>query len=531
MYRVLIVEDERIEREGLAEFIDWSRHGLELSGTAGDGVEGLEKAEELRPDLVITDIKMPEMDGLQMISRLRQRLPEAEVLLVSGYEDFAYAQRGIQLGVRDYLLKPLDDEEFLASIEEIVARLDTKRRASYQERIYKRQLIAGLEQRRELALQKLLRDELNETEVEQNINLLEPIFRSESLKLSVVSFGAGAQSPPTSSPAAFYRQAVGEAQGTGLYLVSEPGSGCDFAILRLDDSPSVADIERSLPPSVSAAVIRCDAPAVQSPWDLPRAFREAKRAAFATRFFELDEPLSPRQVRAHAEEYRAQRADIYRRVSILVDKLSDALRVGDETASTHAIEGFVGLIREFPGMAREDCDVQVSIMVGAIAGILRDRSGVIEVRGRREAAVVAELSRSETLSHVRSLILELAQECLTASRSSNSDKRRAVAEKAVELIHRDYARGMSIRTVAQEIGLSPNYIGAVFRTAIGKSFNEYLTEFRMHRAKELLDRDSRVKEVAAAVGIQNTSYFCGLFRSAFGVTPGEYRDAQRLQRT
>ncbi len=123
MYKLMIVDDEEIEREGMAAFIPWENYGIELAGTAWNGVEGLEKLEQLRPDIVLVDVKMPVMDGIEMIRRARQTYPDIVFVVLSGYGDYEFTSRAMEEGVRHYLLKPCDEGKIVAVLEKVKAEL------------------------------------------------------------------------------------------------------------------------------------------------------------------------------------------------------------------------------------------------------------------------------------------------------------------------------------------------------------------------------------------------------------------------
>lgn len=119
LYRILLVDDEEEVRKGIIRKMEWERLGFEMAGDAENGEEALEKVEQLQPDVVLTDIRMPYMDGLTLAKRIRQKYPSIRILIFSGYDDFEYAQQAIKLNVTEYILKPVNMEE----LSEILARV------------------------------------------------------------------------------------------------------------------------------------------------------------------------------------------------------------------------------------------------------------------------------------------------------------------------------------------------------------------------------------------------------------------------
>lgn len=126
MYKVVIIDDEPIIVEGLAKVVEWGKYHCELVGTAEDGMSGLKIIREIRPDMIISDISMPGMDGLTMIAALKSEFPDMEICILTGYRDFDYAQKAITLGVRRFLLKPSDMGEIDEALKTMTARLEKK---------------------------------------------------------------------------------------------------------------------------------------------------------------------------------------------------------------------------------------------------------------------------------------------------------------------------------------------------------------------------------------------------------------------
>ena len=124
MYRVVLVDDERLIIRGLSTVIPWAELGCEIAGTAHDGVSGLELIRSIRPDIVLTDIRMPNMDGLTMLAAIRSEFPGIQMSVLTAYRDFEYARKAITLGVCRYLLKPSNLDELQEAVKLMVSRLD-----------------------------------------------------------------------------------------------------------------------------------------------------------------------------------------------------------------------------------------------------------------------------------------------------------------------------------------------------------------------------------------------------------------------
>ena len=129
MYRILLVDDEYYYREALKDTISWEAYGCCICGEANNGAVGIEKARELQPDIILTDVSMPFMDGLQMIEEIQKFLPDAVFAVVTGYSEFEYARRGMELGIKHLILKPISDQELIEILTQIVKELDTRKEA------------------------------------------------------------------------------------------------------------------------------------------------------------------------------------------------------------------------------------------------------------------------------------------------------------------------------------------------------------------------------------------------------------------
>jgi two-component system response regulator YesN len=135
MIRLLIAEDESIARRGLVENVDWKGNGIELTAAAENGMEAYLMAREFTPDIIVTDIRMPVMNGLELIEKLRQEMPSIRYIILSAHEEFAWAQQAIRFGVDNYVVKPVDDAELIKTVKAVYQKIKEMRHEMYQKNI------------------------------------------------------------------------------------------------------------------------------------------------------------------------------------------------------------------------------------------------------------------------------------------------------------------------------------------------------------------------------------------------------------
>lgn len=156
MYKLLIVDDEEIEREGMAGLIPWKDYDVELVGTAWNGVEGFEKIQTLLPDIVLTDIKMPVMDGIELIRRTRENYPNVEFVVLSGYGEYEFTSQAMAYGIRHYILKPCDEAKIVDALNKVKGEIDTKRAAREEKMEYRNTMVRLLPRARDAVFRNLL---------------------------------------------------------------------------------------------------------------------------------------------------------------------------------------------------------------------------------------------------------------------------------------------------------------------------------------------------------------------------------------
>jgi two-component system, response regulator YesN len=535
MYRLLIVEDEKWEREGLRDFLDWETMSIEVVGCACDGEEGVRLAESHRPDIIIADIKMPRMNGLRMSEIVCAFLPDVKILILSGYDDFQYARRAIGVRACSYILKPVEGRRLEEALHGILESLERESARHLEIEALEKRWIDYVDSRKDHVLFDTLEHEADRA-ADRAADLATSrastppaaIGIRGTLAVAVVSFyslsaSAGFPVPSSLDRAPGMLEAVKAAIGRRGIPFSFSD---DFreAVLLLESSAERPDPERELreiareldaEPGLEIIAALGDPAAGAS--GIRLSYEQAKIAGsyrFASEFGDVI-PFGALSGggRDRGEDVRA-----------LLLAADEAIGETSARGGKGDIEGCLRAIDEFLSRLKDNLSMSKMLL------------GYFLIESRRAARAANRPARSEGVDIGDLHSLEETRRRLASAVGAVADRPagrgRPKEEEAVKGIlaevERRYPEPLDLAGLSGELGLSPYYVGGMFKKCTGKSFNQYLAEYRLEAARRLL-RESRVKlgDLSSAVGIRNPSYFCALFKRKFGVSPAEYRRIER----
>jgi two-component system response regulator YesN len=502
MYKVLVVDDEPTIREGLRTLIDWESHGYRVVDTGVNGRDALLKYEQHRPDLIIIDIKMPGIDGLEAIERLRARDKRLHMLILSGYAEFDYARRAMAHRIDGYMLKPVDEEELVDYLRRLRKTLD--------------QEAAGLEHADGWTPEMVVRSLISGTppsalaEPAAGAGLDGSPWEAVVIRLHVKPVDpdlleeAGRRLARRLSSA---ERICYSAEGDlGLLVAGGLGSEARRdALLN-----AIEDALEGLEPEFTAA----SGGAVDSWTDIPLSHARASAALRRAFFLEpgrLHPPAGPSRDAETAEA--PEPPDL----SDLTDKLAIAIDIASEGSIGEWI-GEAGRRLLASGADEEVVKAACARLVSAVAARLEaQRPGSAE--GLLQCSLVG-LYRAcrftRLMERMHTLMADFA-------RQSEQGGAGTQVKKMIDIIHRHYDRSLKLETIAGLLGYSSAYLGKVFKHATGENFNTYLDKVRIEEAKKLLVQGMKVYEVAERVGYANVDYFHGKFRKYVGMSPAAYR--------
>ena len=528
MLSVVIAEDEALVRIGIASAIDWKAAGFELVGEASDGVEALELCERKRPDVVITDIRMPRMDGLELIRRLREKLPETHVLVLSCYDEFAYAREAIKLGVEDYLLKmDISPEALLESLRNVAARCAAESRKG---------VVRGEEARERsgpaAAIEAFLRGETLE-----DASPLDPVFTHGRLVVLYALADRTRQGAPNASrgmllvdtTAGLIRDCLKhQAENITVILPDD----AIVSVLAFDpicsDKKVEAEVEKafgkisdSLERSLGMSVSVGASQPKQGLQALPRSLAEAKKACGMRFFSGLGRLYTFNEGALNPMEDSRE----VPRMTAIVEALLDC----DESRLLGIIDG---AMKHFQDSGEDPQNIrmyfyrllfvyidQIESMGGDYSEALADKTAWIE-----------RFMKTEFIEELAAHVVDLTKRVLSYIKEHRSEHRKQLVARTHAWIDANYPKEISLDMLANYLNINTSYFCKVYRQATGHTFVERITQVRLNKAKTLLQTtDLMVYDIAANVGYQNSEYFCRLFKKTVGLTPLQFRNIAQRQ--
>lgn len=500
-YKILLVDDEQSEREGVSFLIERYGYPLEIK-QASNGQKALELMEREAFDILFTDVKMPVMDGLTLAKEVARAYPETVIIIFSAYSEFDYAKRALEARVVNYLLKPVEVEEFRSCMEDVIERIRKNRAEATQDQ-------ENQERVREALLHRVfLSRRVPEGEEER---LKELLFAGEQEGCLPVFFEF-TDNYFEHNAEAFQKMARVYFQGVTF---SEILPGIAYLLLRSPEYKDGARLKEQLEKLLKALKRRQECLVVvgKMVFSLEELLSqltemdEVRREVFGygDRILYAGDG-GDRQAR-YARDIEAVKNDIF---SAIEGREPDKIREG-----CRKLQGALSVSRD---LSR----IYIQHLLYSIVKELYDKMPQV---GYEDALVMAEefFSR-KTPEKVLSDFSAVVDRILTAVPEDNKEESELIA-RIKRFIQKNYKSELGLGDVASAVGLAPAYVSHIFKKETGQGIVEYITELKMKKARQLLkDKSLKIVQVAKICGYENQSYFNKLFKSYYGMTPVQYRE-------
>ena len=520
MLKVVIADDEARILSLIRLLPDWDALGMEVAGTAGNGLEALALIERERPDILITDIRMPGCQGLELIERARRAVPDIEIIIISGYAHFEYAQTAIKLGVGDYLLKPIKKDELTSTLAKLAQRCHAKHPSApgaEPEGEGRARAALGEKLVREAISDRLFPASAEALRQTYGFGMPDGAYRAFVLKLDYRDLGREpleiihGKARELLTPLAALSDvqlacAHDEDRLTGVVCAPPDAQANVRRMLR--QALNQLEAQKGLlgPVSFSLSLSEADV----SPVQIPALVRQA------------DQLIDERLLEGTGRLLEGAAAASGLRDARLLERYGHEIEKALSTLDTNlAVDCTNALAREamgFPGVR----GYELTELVRSAGSLFALRLGL---EGGEEAAFAREAGLSSRADELFDCLIRFEKKHMEAE----DVRRRSEALRSIRIakqyVQEHYSQSITLEDVCAATGFSVSYFSALFKKESGEGFSKYLTGVRMEHAKELLQESNLpVSEVCAQVGYSNLKHFTQTFKKYTNLSPAQYRN-------
>ena len=534
LIKVFICEDESIVREGLRDMIPWEKYGFEFVGDAPDGEMALPMIRKSRPDVLITDITMPFMDGLSLSKTITQELPNLKIIVISGYSDFEYARKAIELGVEQYLLKPVTKQDMINALEGIKKKIQEENEQKNYLQQYEQEFKKFERLSHRAFFEKLVEGSLSVPEIYEQANKLHLNLLANGYNIVIFSIRDLTQSTYTDDAANVTESLLNRFLQYPDYILFR----CNLLSYAVLIKGEYEDLSRLEEKCVQLIREHCEASPTQLDWHVAVGAPTHRLSGLSSCYADANRAFSYRHLfpRRHIFTSAQLQTEQY------VQTENEAHKIDAGKFDPMIIRYFVqtGTINEVDPFT----DEYIMRLEGSEQSLLFRYYLLVSIRVNVELALketdvspedieknLPIFDMNDTAGEVRSYLHEILTVAIRMRDTEAQKKGNDIIDNAVAYINQHFSdEDISLDSVAEAINISANYLSALFSHKVGLSFVEYITKKRMAKAKQLLRNTSkRSGEIACEIGYKDPRYFSFVFKKNTGLTPSQYRSGDMAE--
>ncbi len=518
-YKVFIVEDEAVTREGIRDNVDWLSSGFEFCGEAADGEVALPLLRTAQPDVLITDIKMPFMDGLQLSKIIRERMPWVKIIILSGHDEFEFAQQAIKLGVTDYLLKPITVHNLQNTLQKLAVQLDREKEEHEKLKKLQEQVAENRTTLRERLLFKLIVGAVSPADAVETGQMLgiDLVSRHYLVAILKIELGDVTEQYEHGEYQQVQKAVMGliEENPDVFSLIWDWG---DLILIIKGDTPEYLEEERDVLLDEIRQVIADTRYKLtvgvggtkQQLADVCQSFVEA--LADIQNLTGEDNSLNHAFEQAEFLKVDKSAVENYLRSGVK-DELGEffnehIMPLGEAALTSNLIKHYI-----------------IVDVVLAIAKLINDLGGEVDKVIPELDSMEIIMSNIKTIEQLREQVCKLITTALAYRDVHPKGQYEGLIRQAKEYIEQHYGDpDLSLSEVAAHANLSASHFSVVFSQETGHTFKECLTDIRINKAKQLLRMTGlRSADIAYQVGYNDPHYFSSAFKKHTGLSPSEFR--------
>ena len=530
LYRILVVDDETEIREGIIRKINWEEIGFSVVGSAENGLEALEKAEHQHPDVVMTDIKMPFMSGLELGERLRTTMPSVKLLFFSGFDDFEYAQQAIKLHAAEYVLKPIDSTELTETMKRIKVQLDEELNEKRNVEMLRKNYEESLPVMREQFLVGLIEGRLTPERIRAQAALVQANPSAHGWAVALLRQGsstgektvlAGAEELiPISLKCTLEEVLPGYCTFTDFIY-----SDCVTVIVQLNPDGSVLPVLNGMNEVCKTAQRVLGTKVMAGVGKITQDFNSMRRS--------YREALSALEYSAVMGGDRAiYIADVEPDTSVKIEfddyderEIINAIKLAGEREIRERVDALFARFQKVL-LPLDQYQIYLLEMTTSLLKLLRaydmDESEIFGGSFDFTATIKKLYSPEDMKQWCTDVCIRISVNI----KRERVDSAKSLAHNAQQYIQENYSNAaISVENMCEFLHVSPAYFSTVFKRETGMSFVSYLTDVRLQKAVSLLDTtQDKTYVIAQKVGFTEPNYFSYVFKKQFGVPPSKYRN-------
>jgi len=528
MIRLLIADDEEDTRLGIRSLVPWSANGIEICAEARNGKEALERIEQTNPDIILVDIRMPLVDGLSVVETLYHQGSEVKSIILSGYDDFAYAQKALKYGASDYLLKPCTPQKILETVLTVKAQIGRERENAARTERLMQQYRASLPLLKERYLIQLIENpEMDTSNPRQNFTNYQIAISPTNIGIAVIRVDniADLRREKSSTELELLLLAIVDIFRASidpnlkyemirlsgdLVLIANAASDSEkisFSNALLHIKSIVSNrLENTL--SIGVSGWGYDAPSLQA------AYKHALNALEFQYFTGSNAIVTYDEIRDYAIRKTFYPIDAER-------TLLSMIASGQTDDIANLLDIFLNAIRSSNANGDQFKKASLALVFSVYHACIENNIDTDPIFGA-DLSTLDKIAAIDKVSTLQTQLLDILES--SAQKFANLQNVNSYIEMILKFIDEKYADEISLESIASEVFITPGYVSILFKQVLGVNFVDHLQKVRSKKACELLaDVRLRIYDISCKVGYKDEKYFSQVFRKNIGMTPSQYR--------
>ena len=538
MYKALIVDDEPSARNGIRDCIDWSKYNIKVAGDADDGTTALKIIKKEKPDIILTDVKMSQMHGIELAKEVRALYPDTKIIFISGYDDVDYIKSALKLKAIDYVLKPIDLVELEEVIKKVVNIIEEEDRQNDIILGMEKKLIESVPLLRDKFLKTLVFGDIEETRlIEDRIEFLNLDLTMDG-KYCIMIIDIDDQVQLFKGMKEKDQQLISlsviniSKELIKIYYngyVIEKERGEFVCIIQANETSDLFDIEKvaehiqitlgnKLDLSISIGIGKI----VDNLSLLMNSYYNANKALAQKLFVGKNQIFT---LENDTETYNSDlNIDLKKE-----EKIKFLLKAGEKDEVINFINNMFNKLLDNRNLDIKQFQIICFQLIHITFSVLMELEITTNKNSINEGVLWNKLIETETLEDMKNIIVDHYKNVNMLLQENSNGSDNYTIQNIKSIIEEKYFENITVNDISKLVFLSTNYICMIFKRDTGTTINDYITRIRIEKAIEMLkDPGIKLYDICYAVGYSDPSYFSKVFKKYTGLSPKQYKENQVL---